>query len=139
MAANESNWITVYASSRELSRPLRRLLRRYAARIETVRQAESTYHDVVLTESLRHNGKMKRSSAKRIDDAFGALIDAVVDLQGSQVEVLSLAENEGLPPDSVGALDIAFDAADGEFAGYLAARTYEQVRSAAMRGPLRPH
>ena len=39
----------------------------------------------------------------------------------------------------LGAIDPAFDSADHEYAGYLAARTYEQVRVAAMRGPLRPH
>jgi len=138
MAGDGSHSIAVATSSRELSRPLRRLLRRYAARVETVREAESTYHDVVLTESLRHNGKLKRASARRIDDAFGALIDAVVDLQGSRVEVLSSAENEGLPPDALGALDEAFESADREYAGYLSARTYEQVRAAVMRGPLRP-
>ena len=139
MAADGSHSIAVATSSRELSRPLRRLLRRYAARVETVREAESAYHDVVLTESLRHNGKLKRASARRIDDAFGALIDAVVNLQGSRVEVLSSAENEGLPPEALGALDEAFESADREYAGYLSARTYEQVRVAVMRGPLRPH
>jgi hypothetical protein len=139
MAVDESHWSAASPSSRGPSRPLRRLLRRYAARTETVREAEAAYHDVVLTESLRHNGKMKRASARRLDDAFGALIDAVVDLQGGQVEVLSLAADEGLPADALGAIDPAFDSADHEYAGYLAARTYEQVRVAAMRGPLRPH
>ncbi len=139
MSVDESDWIAVSTGAQGLSRPLRHLLRHYAARIEMVRKAESTYQDVVLTESSRHDGKLKRASARRIDDAFGALIDAVVDLQGSQVEVLSLAEDEGLPPAGVGALDEAFDTADREYAGYLTARTYEQVRMAAMRGPLRPH
>lgn len=139
MAVDESSRIAVSARSQQPSRPLRRLLRRYAARIETVRDAESTYHDVVLTESLRRDGKMRRASTKRIDAAFGVLIDAVIDLQSSQVEVLSLAEDEGLPPEAVGALDQAFDSADREYAGYLAARTYEQVRVAATKGPVRPH
>jgi hypothetical protein len=139
MAADESSRIAVSATSQQLSRPLRRLLRRYAARVETVRDAESTYRDVVLTESLRHNGKMRRASTRRIDAAFGTLVDAVIDLQSSQVEALSSAADEGLPPEAVGALDQAFDSADREYAGYLAARTYEQVRVAATNGPVRPH
>jgi hypothetical protein len=80
---------------------------------------------------------MKRGSAKRIDAAFGTLIDAVVALQASQIEVLALTEDEGMPADAAGSLGAAFESADREYAGYLAARTYEQVRSAAARGALR--
>ena len=53
----------------EPSRSLRRRLRSHAARVEAVRAAESAYHDALLTESLRHGGKMKRGSAKRVDAA----------------------------------------------------------------------
>ena len=77
------------------SPPLRRRLRSHAARVEAVRAAESTYHDALLTESLRHGGKMKRGSAKRIDAAFGTLIDAVVALQASQIEVLEAYRGRG--------------------------------------------
>ena len=54
------------SASLELSRSLARLLRRHAAKVEALRNAESSYHDVVLVESLRHKGKMKRASEKRI-------------------------------------------------------------------------
>ena len=42
-----------------------------------------------------------------------------------------------MPADAAGPLGEAFESADREYAGYLAARTYEQVRSAAARGALR--
>ncbi len=93
------------SASLELSRSLARLLRRHAAKVEALRNAESSYHDVVLVESLRHKGKMKRASEKRIGAAFDALVDAVVDLQGGQVAVLSRAEDEGVPLEAVGAWD----------------------------------
>ena len=137
MSEERSGDGAVSLSRQVSSRPLLRRLRSHAARVEGVRAAESAYHDVMLTESLRHKGKMKRASSKRIDDAFGALIDAVVALQASQIEVLSLAEDEGMAPDAAGALGEAFESADRQYAGYLAARTYEQVREAAARGALR--
>jgi hypothetical protein len=121
----------------EPSRPLLRLLRSYTAKVEAVHHAESTYHDVMLTESLRHNGKTKRAFSKRINAAFDALVDAVVDLQGAQVAVLSRAADEGMAPETVCALDETFQSANREYADYLAARTYEQVREAAKRGALR--
>ncbi len=125
------------SASLELSRSLARLLRRHAAKVEVLRTTESHYHDVVLIESLRHRGKLKRASEKRIGAAFDALVDAVVDLQSSQVAVLSRAEDEGMPLEAVGAWDETFVSADRECAGYLAARTYDQVREAADRDPLR--
>ncbi len=135
MADDQTNG-SVRSASLELSRPLARLLRRYATKVEALRNAESNYHDVMLTESLRHRGQMKRASSKRIDAAFDALVDAVVDLQGGQVEILLLAEGEGMLPETVGALNEAFESANRECAGYLAARTYDQVREAARRRPL---
>ena len=114
----------------ELSSPITRALRCYAGRVEAMRDAESAYHDVVRTESLRNGGKAKRKSRKRIEAAFDALVGAVVELQRGQNEVVALAEDEGLTPSSVGDLDPAFGSADREYAGYLAARTYGQVREA---------
>lgn len=120
----------------EPSRSLRRRLRSHAARVEAVHTAEAAYQYLLSTEPPRQKGKIKRGSAKRIDAAFGALIDAVVALQASQIEVLSLTEDEGMAPQAAGPLGEAFESADREYAGYLAARTYEQVREAAARGAL---
>ena len=128
---------SVRSASLAPSRQLLRLLRSYAVKVEAVQNAESNYHDVVLIESLRHEGKTKRASGKRIDAAFDALVDAVVDLQGAQVAVLSQAEDEGIPMEAVAAFDERFESADREFAGYLAARTYDQVCEATRRGALR--
>ena len=107
------------ASSLELPRPLLRLLRRYATKVGAVRGAESDYRDVVLVESLRHGGKTKRASSKRIDAAFDALVDAIVDLQGARIELLMLAEDEGLSLRAVGALDEVFASAERRYASYL--------------------
>ena len=117
----------------ELSRPVRRLMRRYAARLEAVGKAESGYRDTVLLESLRHGGTMKRSSYKRVEASFEALVDAVIDLQTTRAEVVSLAAREGLSPEAVGSLDRTLGLADGEYAGYLSARTYDQVREVVRR------
>ena len=125
-----------FTGSRELPRPLLRRLRRYATKIDAVRQAESDYHDVTLTESLRHGGMMKRASTKRVGAAFDRLVDAVIDMQGGQVEVLLLAEDEDISPEAIGVLDDEFASAERQCAGYLAARTYDQVREAATRGGL---
>ncbi|MGD0998472.1 MAG: hypothetical protein ABR941_09185 [Thermoleophilia bacterium] len=119
------------------SRRLSRLLHTHATKVEAVRNAELAYHGVVLTESLRHGGKVRRASSRRITEAFAALTDAVVDLQGSHAAVLSLAEDEGIPSEAVGSLDEGFESANREYAGYLAARTYDQVHEVARRGPLR--
>jgi len=125
------------AASPEPSRPLLRLLRRYATKVEVVRTAELDYRGVVLTESLRHETKLRRASAKRIDAALGTLAEAVVDLQDAQAAVLSLAKVEGLALGAVCALDTTFASANREYAGYLAARTYDQVHEVAKRGPFR--
>lgn len=121
--------------SPEPSRALLRLLRTFVTRVEAVRKAELDYHGAVLTESLR--SKSKRASGRRVNEAFGCLAEAVVDLQGSQLAVLALAENEGIPAEGVSALDETFESAGREYAGYLAARTYDQVREVVKRGASR--
>ena len=136
MAGDHTDGTVGSQGTLELSRSLARLLRRHGARVEALRKAESNYHDVVLIESLRHKGKMKRASEKRIAAAFDGLVDAVVALQGSRVAVVSLAEDEGIPLEAAGACDETFESADRECAGYLAARSYDQVREAAERDPL---
>lgn len=124
-------------ASLEPSRQLRRQLRRYSAKVDMVRNAESAYHDVILVESLRPKSKLKRSSGKRIDAAFDALVDAVVELQGAELVVLSRAEEEGIPLEAICALDETFESAERECAGYLTARTYDQVHKAAREGAIR--
>jgi hypothetical protein len=127
---NESTVTTAQAGERstpDLARPLRRALRRHAIRVEALRQAESDYRDVSLVEALRQ----KRGSGKRVSSALDALVDAVVDLQGAQVDVLAIAADRDTLLDLAGTLGKAFLSADREHAGYLAARTYDQVREAA--------
>jgi hypothetical protein len=126
------------ADPHELSRSLRRVLRHYAVKVEAVGHAESNYRDVVLMESLRHEGNRKHGSSKRISVALDALVDAVVDLQSAQVEVLALAADQGVALQTAGAPGEPFASADRDFAGYLAARTFDQVREAAERQPARP-
>ncbi len=138
MTVERSHHAAGLVSSYGFSRPLRRLLRSYASRIVTVRAAEAAYQDVVVVESLRHGGKVKRASAKRIDAAFEALVDAVVDLQRSRAELFLRAEDEGILLECVGDLDMTFESADRECAGYLAARTFQQVRAEAAGASGRP-
>ncbi len=120
----------------ELSRSLTRALRRYAGKVEAVRDAESNYRGAVLSGSRRNAGKAKGKARRKIDAAFDALVDAVVELQRGHYEVVVLAEGEGLALSSLGALDTAFESADHDYAGYLAARTYGQMRAAVEREPL---
>jgi len=93
--------------------------------------AESDYRGVVASESLRLTGKAKGKSKRRLDAAFDALVDAVVELQRSRHEVAVLAEGEGLTLSSLGDVAPACAAAERRYAGYLAARTYSQVRELA--------
>ncbi len=137
MAEDEEDRGAGSADSPRASRPLLRLLRRHAARIEAVHDAELDYHGVILTQLLRHKGKAKRASDKRMNEAFGKLTEAVVELQASQAAVLSLAAADGMTPETVCALDATFESATREYAGYLAARTYDQVYEVARADPLR--
>ncbi len=57
----------------------------------------------------------------------------MVDLQDSQLAVEALAKEEGVSWEAVCALDERFAFASREYAGYLAARTYEQLREASSR------
>jgi len=119
----------------EPSRRLARLLRGFAAKVEAVRTAEFNYHGVMLTESLRQNSRAGRASDRRIDEAFGALTETVVDLQECQTAVLLQAEVEGLSPQAVYALDETFGTASRQYAGYLAAHTFDQVHELAKKAP----
>lgn len=137
MAAEDQRGRSVgFAGSPKPSQRLVRLLHIHAAKVEAVRRAELNYHGVVLTECLRHEGKVTRAADRRINEAFTDVTEAVVDLQGSHAAVLSLAEDQGIAPDAADALDDAFASANREQAEYLTARTYDQVCEVARKGLL---
>jgi hypothetical protein len=109
------------------------LLRRHAAKAEQVQTAESRYRSVKRTASSPATRRGRRAADDGVSEAFGALTDAVVDLQGSQLAIEVLAKEEGLSLEAVCASNESFAIASREYAGYLAARTYEQVRQASTR------
>ena len=109
------------------------LLRKHAAKVAQVRTAESRYRSVRRSASAPETRRATRATEDRVSEAFGALADAVVGLHGSQLAVEVLAKEEGLSLEAVCALDEGFALASREHAGYLAARTYEQVREASNR------
>lgn len=117
--------------SPDLARPQRRALRRYLVKVEALRQAESDYRDIALTEGLRREHGAKPGSGKRVSAALDALVDAVVDLQGAHLDALAVAADQDVLLDGAGPLSEALLAVHRDCAGYLAARTYDQVREAA--------
>jgi hypothetical protein len=121
------------ATSHGPSQQLLLLLRRHAAKAAKVRTAESRYRSVRRTAPAPPTRRARRAADDGVSEAFGALADAVVDLQGSQLAVEALAQEEGLSLEVVCALDEGFALASREHAGYLAARTYEQMREASNR------
>jgi hypothetical protein len=123
-------------TSRGPSRHLLLLLRRHAARAEQVQTAESRYRSVRRTASSPATRRGRRAADDEVSEAFDALADAVVELQDSQLAVEVLAMEEGLSLEAVCALDEGFARASREHAGYLAARTYVQVREASNRETL---
>lgn len=121
----------------DLARPQRRALRRYLAKVEALRRAESDYRDIVLIEGLRRESGSKPGSGKRVGAALDALVDAVVDLQGAHLEAAALAADQDVLLDGAGALGEALLAVHRDCAGYLAARTFDQVREAARLNTVR--
>ena len=121
------------ASSREPSQQFLLLLCRHAAKAAQVRTAESRYCRIRRTASVPETRRARHAADDEVSRAFSALADAVVDLQGSQLAVEALAQEEGLSLEAVCALDESFALASREHAGYLAARTSVQVRDASSR------
>ncbi|HUK77786.1 MAG TPA: hypothetical protein VL117_09345 [Thermoleophilia bacterium] len=122
------------------SDPTRSLLVRldgYSVMVERIRAAEAHYLKVVAGSPSRRDAKAKRAYETEIAKALDRLAEAVVDLQESRQAVRSLADDEGISEAALRALDASFDAAHREYAGYLAARTYQQVRAAASDRALR--
>jgi len=119
------------ATAHAPSQRLLRLLRRHAAKAAHVRTAESRYRSARQTAFAPATRRARRAADDVVSEAFGALADAVVDLQDSQLAVEVLAKEEGLSLEAVRALDEGFALASRELVGYLAARTYEQVREAS--------
>ena len=119
------------ATSRGPSHQLLLLLRVHAAKAAKVRTAESHYQSVGRPAPAPAKRGARRAAEDEVSEAFGALTDAVVDLQGSQLAVEALAKKEGLSLEAVRELNEGFALVSREYAGYLAARTYEQVREAS--------
>lgn len=133
------------AASTGFGRPSRSLVRSlsaYAAKVELLRAAESRYRRVMALESqppqggAKNRAGAKRAAAKKANEAFDALAEAVVELKSSRAVVLAQAESEGVTPEAVCGFDEAFETADRRFAGYLSARTYGQLRDAVGSAPL---
>jgi hypothetical protein len=116
---------------RDPSPTLLSLLDGHEATVERVRAAESHYLEVTAASSLRHDARDQRARETGIARAVEHLAEAVVDLQDRHATVRSLASDEGISAARLRQLDESFGAADREFGGYLAARTYQQVRAAA--------
>jgi hypothetical protein len=116
--------------------PTRSLLVRldgYSVIVERIRAAESHYLEVVAGSPSRRDTKAKRAHETEIAMALDRLAEAVVDLQEGRQAVRSLARDEGISEAVLRGLAASFDATHREYAGYLAARTYQQVRAAAER------
>ena len=131
MSGDSLTLAATLSPSLSVSPELRRLLRKYAKRVAAVETAESAYHAVLPAESSRRDGGKKRVSPKRIDAAFMALVDAVIDLRTAQARILLLAEDEDLAPKALALADEAYGAVESDHAGYLAACTFDEVRAAA--------
>ncbi len=119
------------------SRPLLDRLDGHAVTVDRVRAAESRYLEAAAGSSLRRNARAKRAHETEIAKAMERLAEAVVDLQESHVTIQSLADHEGISAAALRELDESFDATHREYAGYLVARTYQQVRAAADDRALR--
>jgi len=129
------------AGGRDRRDPTRSLLARldgYAVMVERIRAAESHYLEVAAGAPTRRDARAKRSYETEIAKALDRLAEAAVDLQEGRREVRSLADHEGISEEALRALDASFDAAHRDYADYLAARTYQQVRVAADRSLREP-
>ena len=111
--------------------PLIRLrLGAYAVTVERVRVAEAHYLEMAAGSS-RRDAKARRGHDAAIAQALDRLAEAVVDLQETHTSVRELADDARIPGATLAELDESFEATRREYAGYLAARTYQQVRVAA--------
>ena len=119
-----------------LSPALRRLLAGYGDTADRVRAAEAGYRDPAASTAVLPRAGTRRAAQTAMAEAFERLAEAVVDLQESYAAVRSQADAEGLPSAAMLTLDEALAIAGRGCAGYLTARTYEQVREAAGRRPL---
>jgi hypothetical protein len=93
--------------------------------------AEAQYRFAPLLEFQRYGGKVERKSLKRIDESFNVLADSVVRFRGAFESVCALVVAQGLSWEAVYALSDSFLSAETEYAGYIAARTYEDVMAIA--------
>jgi hypothetical protein len=140
MVADRTDEHAAVAGGRRLSPALLGLLSAYGAAVERVRAAESRYRGVVATGSQPQAGATsasgaKRGSAKKVNDAFDALAEAVVEIKSRRAALLVQAEADGVTAEELRDLDEGFDAAERRFAGYLTARNYSRLRAAADGAP----
>lgn len=124
-----------FAIPPELPPTPRRLLAGYSERVEQVRVAEAGYRDATASAAASTTARSRRVAQITAAEAFERLADAVVGLQESWAAVRSQAQAEGLPSELMLTLEQALTTAGRQCAGYLAARTYEQVREVAGRRP----
>jgi hypothetical protein len=89
------------------------------------------YRGTVRIEFVRHGGKVKRRSIRKIEKPFEILCDSVVAFQTSYRAVCNLAAVEGIPLSSVRDLSEVFEHFTREYADYLAAESDDAVWEAA--------
>jgi len=107
-------------------------LRRHTARLQALRAAERDYHDALRAAPSATGRRAERASQRGIDAALERLVDAVVAFQEVESELHPAAGPPRAGADAQAAHG-ALQGADPGYDGYLAARTYDQVRSEALR------
>jgi hypothetical protein len=135
MVADQTDDPAVFASGRRPSRALVRLLSNYGGKVARVRAAEAHYHTVMNVESRPAaaspgTSSAKRASARKVNDAFDALAEAVVELKGGRMAVLAQADADGVSLEELCVADERFGFAESRFSAYLAARNYDHLRAA---------
>ena len=108
-------------------------LRRHVALLQALRDAERDYHVVTRTETPVAGGRTGRASQRRIDEALERLADCVVALQDVMADHQPSAEPLRSGEQEAPVMPAALWLAGQKYAGYLAARTYDEVRAEARR------
>ena len=112
------------------------IVRGFAESVSAVQAAEFEFHRATMEEFLRHKGKLRRRSRRRIDGAFAMLAEEVIGMQVRWTQVVEGCHEESVLLDSLEGIDESFDFARSEYGGYLTAQSDEDViRVASERGP----
>ena len=114
--------------SQETSEPLRR----HAAQLQALRAAEREYHRVLRAQA---NARAPAGHALQRcnDEALERLAEAVVALQDGLDELRPSAGPQSSVAPAATDEPVAVTLAGHEYPGYLAARTYDEVRAEAQR------